>query len=125
MKLTLLLLPLLAACALDVEGEGLIGAPAQPPLNDISYSLLIQPIFDADCDHCHGGAGGLELTSYAGLLLGGLSGAAVIPGSPDNSLLIHRLEGTIGPRMPTDGPPLTQPEIDRIKQWILEGAKDN
>jgi hypothetical protein len=91
----------------------------------VSFALDILPLFVQDCIHCHGGAGGLGLDSYAGVLAGGSSGPVVIPGDPDGSLLVQRLEGTVPPQMPLDGPPLTPSEIGRIRQWILEGAQNN
>ena len=33
----------------------------------VNYSTEIQPIFDANCTGCHGGAGGLVLDSYSNL----------------------------------------------------------
>jgi hypothetical protein len=89
------------------------------------FAAVILPMFQADCITCHGGAGDLDLESYADVMLGGISGLAVIPGDPDNSLLIKRLEGTIAPQMPLDLPPLSQPQIDTIRDWIAEGALDN
>jgi mono/diheme cytochrome c family protein len=118
-----LLFPLLlAACSSD---------PA-PPADDggdggqtVSFALDIQPVLTQDCIICHGGAGGLSVDTYAGLMTGGTSGPIVVAGDPDQSLLIRRLEGTVTPTMPLNAPPLTSPEIDRIKQWILEGALNN
>jgi hypothetical protein len=48
----------------------------------------------------------------------------VIPGDPDHSLLIQKLEGTqtVGQRMPRGGPFLDQSTIDVIRQWITNGA---
>jgi hypothetical protein len=65
------------------------------------------------------------LQSYDDLMAGGNSGPVVVAGDPDASRLIDRLDGTITPTMPADGPPLTGPEIARIEQWIREGALDN
>ncbi len=122
------LLPLIlfAACSSDPApppddggGNGGNGGPT------VSFALDIQPILTQDCTICHGGAGGLSVDTYAGLMAGGTSGAAVVAGDPDQSLLIQRLEGTVPPTMPLNAPPLTTPEIDRIKQWILEGALNN
>ena len=115
------------ACALDVEPDGEIqgggnGGGGEPT---VSFALDILPIFQQDCLLCHGGAGGLNLESYEGLIVGGVSGAIVIPGNGEQSLLPRRLDGTAPPTMPLDGSPLTGPEIDRIKQWIDEGALDN
>jgi len=52
----------------------------------------------------------------------------VTPGNPDDSYLIMKLEGD--PRitldqMPKNGPPLSQAEIDVIREWIQRGAFDD
>ena len=53
----------------------------------------------------------------------------VIPGDPENSYLIHKLEGRpgiVGLRMPRSGPPyLTEGQILVIKRWIALGAPNN
>jgi hypothetical protein len=48
----------------------------------------------------------------------------VLPGDPDNSYLIHKLEGTaaVGDRMPLGSPPLDPAIIANIRQWIADGA---
>lgn len=48
----------------------------------------------------------------------------VAPGDPDNSYLIHKLEGVAasGSQMPQGGPALPQVTIDMIRQWISDGA---
>jgi len=46
----------------------------------------------------------------------------VEPGQPDNSYLVQRIDGTVTPRMPLGGAPLSTEEIDAIRQWILDGA---
>ena len=81
-------------------------------------------------------AGFLPLTegvSY-GNLVGRTSGAKpgavrVIPGDPDNSYLIQKLEGAagiVGQRMPrTTGPFLTEGQVSIIRRWIDQGAQNN
>lgn len=54
----------------------------------------------------------------------------VVPGDPENSYLIHKLEGRLGPgdrsRMPEDGPPfLTGGQMLVIRRWIQLGAQNN
>jgi hypothetical protein len=53
----------------------------------------------------------------------------VIPGDPDNSYLVHKLEGSsdiVGRRMPFSGPPfLTEGQILILKRWIATGAPRN
>jgi hypothetical protein len=48
----------------------------------------------------------------------------VRPNNPDDSYLIHKLEGTqaVGDRMPQGGPFLDQETIQGIRGWIAEGA---
>ena len=57
------------------------------------------------------------------------SATRVIPGDPDNSYMIHKLEGLSdisGRRMPFNGPPyLTDGQILIIKRWIANGAPRN
>ena len=51
------------------------------------------------------------------------------PGDPENSYLIHKLEGRsgiVGRQMPFSGPPfLTNGQILVIKRWIEQGAKND
>ena len=123
-KSSLLLSCLLATC-FDVTPTATPSGAGEPPPETVFFSIDIKPLLDANCLRCHGGAGGLELDSYDGVITGGMSGAVVMPGDPVNSLIIRRLEGTVPPQMPTDDLPLPQPDIDRIAQWILEGARNN
>ena len=49
----------------------------------------------------------------------------VAPGAPDDSYLVHKIEGTAaqGQQMPPNGAaPLSQAEIGAIRQWITDGA---
>jgi len=93
------------------------------------------------CTGCHSNigrnpSGGLVLLSgsaYAnlvGVASTGKPGAVrVIPGDPENSYIVHKLEGrtTIaGVRMPRgNGPFLTEGQILVIKRWISNGAPNN
>ena len=52
----------------------------------------------------------------------------VVPGDPENSYIIHKLEGRAGiagARMPFNGTPLTDGQILVIKRWIELGAPNN
>jgi WD40 repeat protein len=55
---------------------------------------------------------------------GGEGGAAVEPGKPDESSLVEQISGN-PPAMPKNAPPLSHKEIELIKRWIAEGAKDD
>ena len=95
----------------------------------------------AACTTCHNAgnvavAGGLNLTgagAYAALVNTASSGKPgairVVPGNPDGSYLVQKLEGAsgiVGDRMPQSGPPyLTPGQIAIIRRWIQEGAANN
>ncbi len=52
----------------------------------------------------------------------------VIPGDPEHSYLIHKLEGRsgiVGDRMPDGGPFLSEGQILVIKRWIARGAPND
>lgn len=98
------------------------------PDSNISYNGLVQPLFNRACTFsggCHGGedpATGLSLESYQRLTdrVG-----IVVPGAPDESVLVLRIQGSITPRMPLNRPALTENQIAGIRRWILEGAINN
>ena len=93
----------------------------------VSYHKQIAPILKRSCQGCHHPGdpnADLIVTSYAELKRGGMAGEAIIPGKPDESLLIELISGD-PPAMPQNQEPLTAEEIDLFKRWILEGAKDD
>ena len=95
--------------------------------SQVSYTNQIQPIFNTNCTNCHvgGGAATLDLTSYDGVMSGGVSGLSIISGDNENSELYIRIilpEGAAGSMPPND--PLSQEEIDLIGEWINEGANN-
>lgn len=52
----------------------------------------------------------------------------VEPGAPEDSYLIHKVEGRssiVGQQMPLGQEPLSQDEIDAIRTWIEDGAPAN
>jgi hypothetical protein len=123
-----------AACG----GGGEDAPPAPPPPMGLQPTLAsIQAnIFTPTCavSGCHSGPGavlGLNLEagqSAANLInvpsfYGGMV-VRVIPGNPDDSFLIHKLQGNqaFGERMPLNGPYFQQVTIDVIRQWIQDGA---
>ncbi|HUV97494.1 MAG TPA: c-type cytochrome domain-containing protein, partial [Acidobacteriaceae bacterium] len=105
---------------------GIVTASAPAPGS--FYAKHINPILDENCVSCHGEAktkGGLRLDSYELLMRGGKHGGVIIPGKPEQSLLLKRV--TLPPDhkqfMPAEGkPPLKPEEIAWIRAWILDGA---
>lgn len=124
-----------AASAALVVFSGFGRAAAPEPATSFRNQVL--PIFQEHCVMCHapGGVGyraiSLDLRSYRGLRSGSAAGVAVIPYHPDRSLLMRVLvddwesKSENALRMPPLGPQLSPAELDAIRRWIKEGAKDN
>ena len=82
-------------------------------------------IFEQNCFSCHAADGFaaafLLIEDYNALTA---ENGLVVPGAPDASRLYKRLLGEGGAQMPLGGPPLSEPEMETIKDWILAGALD-
>lgn len=95
------------------------------------YPDVIRPIFEQKCFSCHGSGstkGGLALDDSAGVVYGGKTGPLFVAGSPENSLLIHRilLPQTDKKHMPPiSKPALADDEITLLKAWIKSGGLIN
>ena len=126
--------------------EALSDLTGPTPDLEPTFSSIQQQIFSTGdstgrpaCTNCHNAIGsrfnGLDLTaavSYNNLVnvpSRFKAGAVrVIPGDPENSYIIHKLEGrsTIaGVRMPLNGPYLQPGQILVIRRWIETGAPNN
>src|SRR5258706_3305808 len=88
------------------------------------FETRIRPLLAANCFSCHTSThlGDLRLDSRDALLKGGKSGAAIIPGDPDKSLLIQAVRQT-NPKlkMPMGGR-LKDTEVDDLVAWVKAGA---
>lgn len=88
------------------------------------FEKHVRPILATHCLGCHGPQkqmNGLRLDSREALLAGGDSGPALVPGAPDDSLLIQavRREGDL--HMPPDEP-LAAEAVAALVEWIRQGA---
>lgn len=93
----------------------------------ISYHNQILPILKRSCQGCHHPGdpnGDLIVTTYTELKQGGMAGEAIIPGKPDESLIIELISGD-PPAMPQNQDPLSAEEVALFRRWILGGAKDD
>lgn len=121
---------------LDQNGQpiGSEGSGSNEPLSANLQSIQ-DNVFTPICTRCHIGASapeGLRLDaadSYS--LLVGVPSAEVpsllrvMPGNPDESYLVLKLQGSpgiVGGQMPLGGPYLPAATIDAIRQWITDGA---
>ncbi len=81
-------------------------------------------ILKANCFNCHNEEkkkGGLVMTTREGLLKGGETGAALVPGDPAKGEMIPSLEAGADPHMPPKKQ-LTPAQIDVLTRWVKEGA---
>ncbi len=91
----------------------------------------VLPIFLLRCSPCHGSLrqeGGLALHTRAAIVKGGQSGRAMVPGKPEDSLIVQKLRsGEMPPKLGLDEistKRITKPEIDRVVAWIAQGAPE-
>src|SRR5947207_9946237 len=97
---------------------------AQEP---VSFYRQISPILARQGVGCHQGPSrqaDLSLASYKDVQTGGRKGS-VLAATPEKSLLISYLTGESKPQMPFGGKPLPDDQIDLIRRWIREGAKND
>lgn len=105
------------------------------PETNVKYGAHVQPLFDRACAFtgCHGPDTYLEheysLESYQSLTSPRGLHDIVIPGDPENSMLIWSVEGIQGyegnRRMPLNLPTLNDNQIRGLRRWIAEGARNN
>ncbi|MEJ7592216.1 MAG: DUF1553 domain-containing protein [Planctomycetaceae bacterium] len=89
------------------------------------FEKRIRPVLAAHCFECHSGdvqESGLRVDSLNGLLAGGERGPSIVPGKPDESLLISAIRHSDALQMPATRK-LPQPLIDDLTQWIRDGAE--
>jgi hypothetical protein len=104
------------------------GLAQSPSTADVQFfEAKVRPLLVKSCFTCHSQQsgkhrGGLQLDSRAKLLEGGDSGPAVVPGRPEQSLLVkavRQIDQHL--QMPPDGK-LAPHEIAALEEWIRRGA---
>ena len=90
------------------------------------FEKHVRPILANQCFACHGphsgeGQAGLRLDSLAGILKGGRSGPAVVPGKAAQSLLIHAINHDTLLQMPPKSK-LPLGDIAILTKWVDTGA---
>lgn len=105
----------------------------------VSYKADIAPILESNCLRCHDGTGvgskksGFNVTDYDSLMKGTKFGSVIVPGNSISSTLYRLIGQKTDPsiQMPhkeTTKPKatsLTKKQIETIKLWIDQGAKNN
>lgn len=83
-----------------------------------TYDANIGPLFNTTCNACHNPtvlAGGMDLTTFAGVMKGGKDGAVVVPGNSSDSLLIKIQSSQHFANF-------SSAELRLVEQWIDAGA---
>lgn len=90
----------------------------------LTFEADIRPILKAHCFQCHGEEadveGNLDLRLVRLMVAGGDSGAALVAGKPDESLLIKRISSK---EMPPGEKKLAADEIALMRRWIEQGGR--
>src|SRR5580704_4861793 len=110
------LLALLAAFSLAAQSTN-AGSPE-------FFENKVRPVLATSCYACHtdSALGGLRLDSLEAMTKGGKRGTALVPGSPEQSLLISAIKQTDPKlKMPMGGK-LKDQEIADLEAWVKAGA---
>ncbi|RXK53881.1 DUF1553 domain-containing protein [Oleiharenicola lentus] len=129
---TTLHLLLAAGASLLTASSALAAEPALAKADLDFFESKVRPVLSEHCYKCHSHTAdkikaGLLLDSRDALLHGGNSGPAVIPGKPDESLLIQAIRYTDEDlQMPPEdhGGKLTDRQIADLTEWVRRGAPD-
>lgn len=101
-----------------------ICAAGRADATQVDFEKQIAPVFAEHCVRCHSLAsnkGDVSLATFDDLK----SNDYVIAGDPDDSYLIELITSQDGepPAMPKEAKPLSDTEVDLLRQWIGQGAK--
>ncbi|PHX57888.1 MAG: hypothetical protein CK553_02205 [Opitutia bacterium] len=109
-----------------ILAAGLVSAASWAQENEkLTYDDHIRPLLENKCFSCHNPdkkKGGLELTSYSGLMNGGSGGAVVDAGNPSGSRLWTMSAHKEEPFMPPEGAPMEAKDLALLSKWIAGGV---
>jgi mono/diheme cytochrome c family protein len=118
------------ACGLSWPGPASAAdSPGSIPAEHLEFfEKHVRPLLVKRCFECHGGTkagGGLSLATSKSWQKGGDSGPAIVPGRPEESLLIEAVEYRSLEMPPADrGGKLPEEEIAILTKWVAMGAPD-
>ena len=92
------------------------------------FENKIRPVLAGTCYECHNSVNktkaGLALDWSKPLLAGSDEGKVIVPGNPDESVLIWAIRHQDGYDMPDNGPKLDDFIIADFEEWVRMGAPD-
>ena len=103
----------------------LVAAPLFAQADVEFFESRVRPVLVKNCYSCHEGEkqfSGLQVDSREALLQGGKRGAALVSGSPAESLLVRAIRGESGVTAMPIGGKLKADEIAAVEEWIRRGA---
>jgi mono/diheme cytochrome c family protein len=109
---------------------GHAAAPAKRSPEGVElFEKRVRPVLVQHCYRCHSAGakklkGGLRLDTREGVLRGGASGPAVVPGEPGKSLLLKAVKHAGGVKAMPPERKLSDAEIAGLVAWVKMGAPD-
>ncbi|MEO6785416.1 MAG: DUF1553 domain-containing protein [Chthoniobacteraceae bacterium] len=114
-------------CTLGIALVSAVSLRADPGDTEF-FEKKIRPLIEQRCIECHSTAkkvkGGLRLDSRDGWQTGGDTGPALVPGKPDDSLLITAVRYRDKDLQMPPKKKLSADEIATLEQWVKMGAPD-
>ena len=94
---------------------------------DDLFEAKIRPVLVGTCFRCHGDtktSGGLRIDSREMLLKGGETGPAIVPGKPEESLLIKAIQrqADVSAMPPEKDKALRADQVAAFVEWVKAGA---
>jgi hypothetical protein len=89
------------------------------------FEAEVRPVLVQTCFPCHGGkktSGGLKVHSREALLKGGDGGPSIVPGQPEQSLLVQALRHSDEALSMPPGKRLPDATVNAFADWIRAGA---
>ena len=116
--------------SLPAPGSSEHASTSQSQLPTISQREII-PLMLLHCTACHGQRiqeAGLDLRSKASMLKGGKSGPAIVPGRPEESLIVQRIRAREMPpserEVEASLRPMSSRGLEQLVRWIALGAPE-
>jgi mono/diheme cytochrome c family protein len=102
--------------AAHARSWGPLTTSVSPPAEEIpTYAGSIGSMLTENCGQCHGNAAGLDVTDYESLMGGSDSGPVIVPGEPDESVIVEVQRGEHFSNLTEEG-------LQRLIEWIANGA---
>ncbi|MBI1371534.1 MAG: DUF1549 domain-containing protein [Phycisphaera sp.] len=113
-----------------IAGGSVCARAAEPDAEGVAFfERYVRPILSDHCYECHSAnakklKGGLLLDSRAGVLTGGDTGPAIVPGKVDESLLIKAVRWADADTKMPPKTKLSDRQIELLEEWVKMGAPD-